>query len=238
MARLAGQASQAVLRRDLVTIGRRLYEHGLVVAAEGNISARLGNGNILITPAGLCKGRMKTTDLVAVDHTGKKIAGRLRPSTEMGMHLTALRARSDVNACVHAHPPFATAFAAAGVALDQCILPEIIATLGSVPLAVYATPSTPEVGASIEPYLATYNAFLLRNHGVLTLGPDLETAFRRMETVERYAQILYLAKTIGPVTRLSASQVDALLTLAPDVRRRFAKSGVPVCGDCMAKDDR
>jgi L-fuculose-phosphate aldolase len=238
MARLAGQASQAVLRRDVVAVGRRLYERGLVVAAEGNVSARLANGNILITPAGLCKGRMKTSDLVAVDRAGKKLTGRLKPSTEMGMHLTALRARPDVNACVHAHPPFATAFAAVGVALDQCVLPEIITTLGSIPLADYATPSTPEVGASIEPYLATYDAFLLRNHGVLTLGPDLETAFRRMETVERYAQILHLAKAIGPVTTLSSQQVDALLSLAPELRRRFAKSGVPVCGDCMAKDDR
>jgi L-fuculose-phosphate aldolase len=238
MARLAGRGSQAVLRRDLLEIGRRLYERGLVVAAEGNISARLSNGRILITSAGVCKGRMKKVNLVMVDPAGKKISGRLRPSTEIGMHLTVLRARADIHACVHAHPPYATAFATAGVALDQCVLPEIIATLGSIPLAAYATPSTPEVGAAIEPYLATHDAFLLRNHGVLTLGPDLETAYRRMETVERYAQILYLARAIGPVTTLTAKQVDALLALAPDVRRRFAKSGVPVCGDTMAKDGK
>ena len=220
------------LRREMVEIGKRMYECGLVVAAEGNISARLSDGNILITPAGFCKGRMNPEDLVVVTPEGKKVQGNNRASTEMGMHLTAMTKRPDVLAAVHAHPPYATAFAVAGIPLADCILPEVVATLGGVPLADYATPSTPQVGASIERYLDKFDAFLLKNHGVLTLGPTLELAFQKMETVERFAQIVHLARSLGSVDEMTCKQVDDLLALTHNLHSRFSGAETPVCGHC------
>lgn len=233
MVRVAVSRSPFSLRREIVEIGRRMYERGLVVAAEGNISARLPDGNILITPAGFCKGEMAPDDLVVMSPKGKKLQGSNRGSTESGMHLTALKHRTDVNACVHAHPPYATAFAVAGIALADCILPEVIATLGAVPLAEYATPSTPQVGASIERYLDKFDAFLLKSHGVLTLGPDLESAWRKMETVERFAQIVHLARSLGSVESLTCRQVDELLALSHSLHSRFSGAESPVCGHCQ-----
>lgn len=230
MSRVGG--SLFSLRREMVEIGRRMYDRGLVVAAEGNMSARLPDGNILITPAGYCKGRMQPEDLVVVTPAGKKVQGNNRASTEMGMHLTAMQKRSDVMAAVHAHPPYATAFAVAGISLADCILPEVVATLGGVPLAEYATPSTPQVGASIEGYLDKFDAFLLKNHGVLTLGPDLESAYRKMETVERFAQIVHLAHSLGTVDEMTCKQVDELLALTHNLHSRFSGSETPVCGHC------
>lgn len=225
-------SSLFTLRREMVEIGKRMYERGLVVAAEGNMSARLPDGSILITPAGLCKGRMNPEDMVVVTPDGKKVQGNLRPSSEMGMHLTAMKKRPDVLAAVHAHPPYATAFAVAGIPLADCILPEVVATLGGVPLADYATPSTPQVGASIEKYLDKFDAFLLKNHGVLTLGTTLESAFQKMETVERFAQIVHLARSLGSVDEMTCKQVDDLLALTHNLHSRFSGAETPVCGHC------
>ncbi len=175
---------------------------------------------------------MNPEDLVVVTLEGKKVQGANRASTEMGMHLTAMRKRPDVMAAVHAHPPYATAFAVAGIPLADCILPEVVATLGAVPLAEYATPSTPQVGASIEQYLDKFDAFLLKSHGVLTLGHDLESAFRKMETVERFAQIVHLARALGSVDELTCKQVDELLALTHNLHSRFSGIETPVCGHC------
>lgn len=226
-------SSLFTLRREMVEIGKRMYERGLVVAAEGNMSARLPDGSILITPAGFCKGRMSPEDMVVVTPDGKKVQGNNRASSEMGMHLTAMKKRPDVLAAVHAHPPYATAFAVAGIPLADCILPEVVATLGAVPLADYATPSTPQVGASIERYLDRFDAFLLKNHGVLTLGTTLESAFQKMETVERFAQIVHLARSLGSVDEMTCKQVDDLLALTHNLHSRFSGAETPVCGHCQ-----
>jgi L-fuculose-phosphate aldolase len=232
MAAPISHPSVFALRREIVAVGLRLYERGLIVAAEGNVSVRLADGRILVTPAGFCKGRMTPEDMVVVDSAGKAVQGAHPPTTELGMHLAALARRPDVRACVHAHPPFATAFAVAGIPLAECILPEVVATLGSVPLAVYATPSTPAVAASLEKYLDRYDAFLLKNHGVLTLGSDLESAFRKMETVERFAQIVHLARGLGKIDLLSCRDVDDLLALSHSLHSRFSGDDSPVCGHC------
>jgi len=209
-----------------------MYERGLIVAAEGNISVRLADGNILITPSGLCKGRMATDDLVVIDPSGKKRQGSRSASSEWQMHTTALAKRPDVIACVHGHPPYATAFAVAGIPLAECVLPEVVATLGSVPIAPYATPSTAEVGQSLENYINRFDAFMLKNHGVLTLGSDLESAFRKMETVERLAQIVHLARSLGSVDSLSCGDVEQLLNLTQTLHSRFSGTDTPVCGTC------
>lgn len=190
--------------RQILEVCHRLAERGFVVATDGNVSMRLPEGNILVTRSGVPKGEAGSADLLVVDLKGRRLRGSGIPSTELGMHLFIYRRRSDVGAVVHAHPPYATGFAVARIPLDHPVLPEVILGLGPVPLARYATPSTPEMARSLEPYVRTACAVLLANHGVVTWGASLRQASLRMEKVEHAAQICFVAsqlggaKTLGP----------------------------------------
>jgi|DewCreStandDraft_1066081.scaffolds.fasta_scaffold00962_27 L-fuculose-phosphate aldolase len=202
------------LREAIVEIGRRLYERGYIVASDGNISARLPeSGHIVTTPTGVCKGFLTPDMLVVVDAEGRKLNGTLAPSSELAMHLEIYRQRPDVHAVVHAHPPCGTGFAAAGLSLDEPLVSEIVLTLGSIPLAGYGTPSTQELAEAIAPYVPHYNALLLANHGAVTYGPDLETAYFRMETLEHCARITLVAKLLGRERPLSAEAVRKLFQI-------------------------
>jgi len=171
-------------RNQICRVGQWMYQRGLIVAGEGNLSVRLSSERILITPAGACKGMLAPEDLLVVDSEGAIVSGRGQPSSEMRMHLAFYRVRPDVQAVCHAHPPEATGFAAAGRALEEAVLPEVIVGLGKIPLAPYATPGTREVCVALEPLIPCYDAILLQNHGAVTCGRDLQTAYFRLETVE------------------------------------------------------
>ncbi|MBD3348345.1 MAG: class II aldolase/adducin family protein [Candidatus Eisenbacteria bacterium] len=220
------------LRRDIVEVGRRVWQRGFVAANDGNISARLSDGRILITPTGRSKGFMEPDDLVVVDASGERSTGRLKPTSELPMHLFVYEARPDVSAIVHAHPPRATGFAVAGVHLAQCVLPEVILTLGGVPLTEYATPSTNEVPASIEEYIRSYNALLLRSHGALTLGGDVFEAYYRMETVEHFAEITLAARALGGASPLSDEEVRKLMNVRESLGLRGPAGTCVSCGAC------
>ena len=163
------------LRREIVAVGRRLYERGLVAGSEGNISTRLSGGRILATPSGASKGFLSPEDLVVTDLAGRSLDGG-RASSELHMHLKVYALRDDVAAVVHAHPPTATGFAIAGRALDECVVPEVIATLGQVPIVPYGTPSTEELPDRMPPWVASHDALLLANHGAVTYAPSLAQA--------------------------------------------------------------
>jgi L-fuculose-phosphate aldolase len=199
------------LREAIVAIGRRLYERGYIVATDGNLSVRLPESSrILTTPTGVCKGFLTPEMLVVVDAEGRKLEGELSPSSELPMHLEIYRQRPDVHAVVHAHPPCGTGFAAAGLSLEKPLVSEVVLTLGCIPLAGYGTPSTHELVAAIAPYVPHYNALLLANHGAVTYGPDLETAYFRMETLEHFARITLVAKLLGREQPLPAEAVQKL----------------------------
>jgi len=216
------------LREEIVEIGRRLYERGYIVASDGNISARMPeSGRIVMTPTGVCKGFLTPEMLVIVDAEGRKLEGTLAPSSELAMHLEIYRQRPDVHAVVHAHPPCGTGFAAAGLSLDKPLVSEIVLTLGCIPLAGYGTPSTQELVAAIAPYVPHYNALLLANHGALTYGPDLETAYFRMETLEHFARITLVAKLLGQERLLPAEAVQKLFHI-----REQAGMGIPTAAPC------
>jgi L-fuculose-phosphate aldolase len=187
---------EAELREKIAEIGLRLYTLGFVPATDGNISVRLGNGGILITPSGVSKGRLSPAGISKIGMDGGLISGK-KPSSEYRLHLCVYRQRPGVMAVVHAHPPLATGLACAGVALDKPLTSEMVIALGKVPLAGYATPGTDEVTDSIAGLVKEYNAIMLANHGVVTCGPDLETAFQRMETVEQAAKITLAAALAG-----------------------------------------
>ena len=209
----AASASELALRRDIVRVCRRLYERGLIVAGEGNVSARLEDGSIIVTPSGVPKIDVGDDDLVVVDRTGKRVAGSGRPSSELGMHLRIYQLRHDVGAVVHAHPPVATAFAVAGEDLMTPVLPEILVQIGGVPLVPYATPGSPALADAIEPFLPLHDAFLMANHGATSYGSTLSVAHQRMESLEHAARIVSHARALGHVSTLTGAERDRLLEL-------------------------
>jgi L-fuculose-phosphate aldolase len=201
---------KSAIARQLVRVCRDLYAHGFVTAADGNVSSRLSNGNILATPTSLNKGRVKESDLVEVTLDGEPVHKGRVPSSELGMHLYIYRQRPDVNAVVHAHPTYATGFATANIPLDQPLLPEVIVGIGAIPLANFAITSTQEVADSIAPFVKTASAVLLANHGVVTFGKDLDDAYFKMEKVEHAAHITFVARMLGGEKVLTGEKVMRL----------------------------
>jgi L-fuculose-phosphate aldolase len=198
------------LRETIVEVGRRLYARGYTASNDGNISTRLDDRRLLMTPKSVCKGFMTPDMMVVTDLDGKKLAGDRDPSSEMQMHLEVYRQRPDAGAVVHAHPPMATGFAVAGIPLDRAVLAEVVTTLGSVPIADYATPSTKELPEAVRKYVKAHDGMLLANHGALTLGTDLLAAYYKMETIEHFAHISLVARLLGGERLLSRQEVDRL----------------------------
>ena len=210
------------LRQSILEIGRRMYQRGFVAANDGNISARFNDERILATPTGCSKGFMDAEELPMVDLEGNVLSGA-KPSSELPLHLYIYRERRDVNAVVHAHPPYATGFATAGLPLDKCVLAEVIVTIGSVPLAQYGTPSTEELPKSLAPYIHSCDAFLLANHGVVAVGKDLTDAYFKLERVEHSAQIVFIARALGGEQVLSREAVKKLY----DLREQYGTTDIP-----------
>ena len=201
------------LRREIIRCGGLLHTSGFIAATDGNLSVRLDENRVLVTPTGMSKGMMKTSDLVIVDMEGRKHKGRREVTSEIGMHLLIYRMRPDVNAVVHAHPRTATGFAAAGVALNQPLVCEVVIGLGQIPLAPYGTPGTAELAETLKPLIPDFDAILMANHGVVTYGADLQSAYMKMETVEHFAQITLVTHLLGRQQPLECSHLEKLLAL-------------------------
>lgn len=195
---------------DIVRVCRRLYERGLVAGPDGNVSVRLADGSILVTPSGMSKVDVMPDDLVLISDAGAVLDGTRSPSSERRMHVRIYSRRPDVRAVVHAHPPTATGFAVAGEGFMAPVLPEVILQMGQVPVVPYATPGTDALADLFEPVLADHDAFLLANHGATTLGDSLEQAHRRMESLEHAARIVLAARAVGRVRELTNDDVRAL----------------------------
>lgn len=202
--------SQSDIHNRIVDVCHRLYARGMVTATDGNVSVRLPGGTVLVTRSGISKGDVSAPDLVELTLDGKQVGGAGKPSTESAMHLFIYRERSDIHAVVHAHPTYATGFAAARKPLDSCVFPEVIVGLGAIPLAEYATPSTSEVPESLRPFVKSADAILLANHGVVTYAPHLTDAYHRMEKVEHAAHITFVAMMLGGPVPLTQQELDKL----------------------------
>lgn len=185
-------ANLVVLRRLMVEIGQKMADSGLIVATEGNISIRLSGHSFLVSPSGVGKGDLKVQDLLEVGDAGDCPMGQV--TSEWPLHHAIYQQRPDVKAICHAHSPWSTAFAAAGRDLDGSLLTETTAVLPRVPLAPRALPGSTALAASVGPYIGGHDAVLLGNHGVVTVGKDLETAFAVLQTVERLAQVTLLSE--------------------------------------------
>ncbi len=221
------------VRADIVEAGRRMYARGYTASNDGNISVRLDAGRLLMTPKSVCKGFMDPAMMCITDLDGKKLAGDRDPSSEMQMHLEVYRQRPDVSAVVHAHPPVATAFAVAGIPLDRAVLAEVVTTLGSVPIAEYATPSTKELPEAVRKYIKAHDGMLLANHGAVTCGPNVLAAYYKMETIEHFAKISLVARMLGGERLLSRDEVLRLQGL----RGMYGiASPAPICADPPSGD--
>ena len=231
---------QIELRSDLVRFSRWLARLGFTPGTSGNLSVRLDQERLLVTPTGVSKFLLEADDIVVTDINGRFLEGTRRVTSEISMHLAVYRERPDVNAVIHSHPPIATAFACSGRALDQMLCQEAVMTLGVVPLAVYATTGTAEVARSLDPFLAEHDAILMANHGVVSYGRTLLDAVMKMETVEHLAQVSLVAHQLGTAQPLLDSQMRDLkrarsnyikntLEPAPEKDQKFAwiSEGVP-----------
>jgi L-fuculose-phosphate aldolase len=198
-------------RREIVRLGAMLHHCGFIAATDGNLSIRLDEKRVLVTPTGMSKGMMTASDLVIVDMSGKKVKGRREVTSEIGMHLLIYRMRPDIRGIVHAHPRTATGFAAAGMPLNQPLVCEVVIGLGLIPLAPYGTPGTPELARTLEPLIPDYDAILMANHGVVTYGADLQSAYMKMETVEHFAQIALVTHVLGQQQLLACEDLEKLV---------------------------
>ncbi|HEY3358387.1 MAG TPA: class II aldolase/adducin family protein [Polyangia bacterium] len=219
-------------RAAVAEISRRMYARGLIAAADGNVSVRLGRDRIAVTPSGLSKGYLTADDIVITDLQGRRLSGKGKPTSEIKMHTFAYAERPDVLAVVHGHPPVTVALALAGVSMAQCVLSESCLVLGAVPTAGYATPSTDEVTASLRPLIAAANAVIMDRHGALTLGRTLEEAYNRMETLEHTAKITHAARVLGPVAPLPEADIEKLRAVARAFGLPEPASGCAECNAC------
>ena len=210
-----------------------MYERGYVAANDGNVSVRLPSNRILTTPSGACKGTLSPQQLIVTDFTGKCVSGKGKPSSEIRMHIAAYQQRPDVNAVIHAHPPISTAFSIAGVSMAQCILPEVLLSLGCVPTTDYATPTTAEGPEVIRELILHHDALILDRHGTLTVGGNLNSAYMKLERVEHAAQTTLYARQLGQVNLLSKDQVKRLFAARQEMGLKPLRPGCSQCGSCL-----
>ena len=222
------------LREDTVRVCRLIYEKGWVAMNDGNVSIRLSDDRILCTPTAISKGMVTADDLIICDLNGSKVEGHRERTSEIAMHTTIYSIRPDVRSVVHAHPPVATGFATAGRALDKALLPEVVIQLGAVPLASYGLPGTSALTDGMIPLIADYDALLMENHGCTCYGPDVWQAFFRMEMVEHFARITFVAEMLGGARPLPREEVEKLFA----ARARYnvsskaqMKPGMPIVAE-------
>ena len=215
-------------RHEIVSFGKMLHQRGYVAATDGNLSVRLGDERILANTTAMSKGALRPADMVIVDPAGRHVAGPHRVSSEISMHLLIYKLRPDVCGIVHAHPCTATGFAAAGIALNQPLVCEVVIGLGSIPLARYGTPGTSELCESLECLIPQYDAILMSNHGVVTYADTLHRAYMKMETVEHFAQIALVTHCLGRQQPLGQQDLEKLLLVRSKYEGAHSVAAMPL----------
>ncbi|MBI9107898.1 MAG: class II aldolase/adducin family protein [Spirochaetales bacterium] len=232
---MAEYMTEIQARKAICEIGDKMYTKGFVAANDGNISVKISEDMIIVTPTGVSKGGMSTNSLVKMKLDGTVI-GLNKPSSEVKMHIRVYQLNKTVKSVVHAHPPASTAFAIARIPMDRPIMSESILTLGVVPVAEYALPGTKEVPDSIEPYVISHNAVLLANHGLLTWGDSITQAMYRMESAEQYGNIMINLKQIGEPKEFNCAQVNDLVLIRKNLG--IQGGGVHPCENGPAEENQ
>jgi L-fuculose-phosphate aldolase len=205
------------LRKELIQACHKIYANGFVAAYDGNLSARIDDKKLLITPSGKCKGEMEEKDLLEIDYEGNVLIGDGHVSAEVKMHLLAYQNREEINSVVHCHPIHASAFSVVDKELNKPIFPESILSLGKIPLCKYSTISTEEVEESILPYIEYVWVLLLQNHGVLAFGKSIKDAYFKIEKLEHFAKIMTVAEILGGANNLSVDQLKKLYMISEEI---------------------
>jgi len=208
------------LRQEIVRVTRIVANQGLVRSSDGNISLRMDKDRYLVTPSGLYKMSMEPDDPLVVNSQGEVLVGKpgLKPTSELNMHLEAYRQRPDINAVLHAHPPYATALTIAGLPFPTDFLPEVLIALGEVPTAAYGTPGTPQLGESIREHIKYHNSVILSHHGSITLGTTLEETLIALERLEHAAYTYFLAQELGTPIPLPDDELERLRKIGTKIR--------------------
>lgn len=203
------------LKASIIEVSKLMNTKGFICATDGNISIKLAKNRYLITPSGINKAFIKPNDLIVIDENAKLISGnkKLKPSTEWRMHLKAYKLRPDINAVIHSHPPYITAYTIADVKIPSNILPEVVLTMGAIPVTSYSTPTSPDNADIIEEHIKNYDAVVLKRHGVITVGKDIYSAYNKLEKIEHAALTSMAAKIIGEANPLPKQEVEKLLAM-------------------------
>ena len=227
------------VKEQICEIGRRVYSKGFAAANDGNISCRVGENEVICSPTMICKGFMTPDDLCMVDLDGNQLAGTKKRTSEILLHLTIMKHRPDVKAVVHCHPPHATAFAVSGEPIPQCVLPEVEVFMGEIPIAPYETPGGQKFADTVVPFLKGTNTIILKSHGTVSFGKDLQDAFWKTEILDAYCRILILAKQLGNVDFFSEQQTRELLDLKQKLGfddPRFQAEDCDLCGNSAFRE--
>ena len=220
----------ARLETEIVEVCHRMYERRLIVAQDGNVSVRIAEDEMLITRSGICKGEMTPADVLRIDFDGKVISGAGKPSSESFMHIACYEERPDIAAIVHAHPPTAVAFTLAGRTLAQCVIPEVVLSIGAVPTLPYTTPTTMDIPNAIRRVVRHADALMLERHGSVCVGSTAKDAYFKLETIEHAAEITLKAQQLGRVKTLPPEEIQRLLK----IREGFTLDGRnPLCNECI-----
>ncbi len=220
------------LKQEICEIGQRLYQKGFAAANDGNISYRIGEKEVLCTPTMICKGFMKPDDLCTVDMEAEQLSGRRNRTSEIKLHLAIMKARPEVKAVVHCHPPHATAFGIAREPIPQCVLPEVEIFLGDVPIARYDTPGSQNFADTILPFVHKSNVVILANHGTVSWGETVEQAYWWTEVLDAYCRMLMLARGLGRVHYFSEPEARALLDLKQQLGFKDPRAELKNCELC------
>src|SRR3954471_752097 len=229
------------LKEQIWEIGRRIYNKGFAAANDGNITVRLNDREVLCTPTMVSKGYLKPDDICKVDYEGKQLAGTKKRTSEVLLHLAVYKNRPDVKACVHCHPPHATAFAVAHEPIPKCTMPEFEVFLGEVAITPYETPGTQAFADSVVPYVKDTDTIILANHGTITAGSDLMDAYFKTEIIDAYCRILILAKQLGTVNYYTDAKAAELIKIKPglgirDVRLEKGLENCDLCGNSLFRE--
>jgi L-fuculose-phosphate aldolase len=206
--------SEHQLRDAIILTGRLLYHSGLMVSNDGNISVRLPNGNILITPSGVTKGRISAEDLLVIDLDGCIIKAaenpNLKATSEQPMHIEIYQQRPDVRAVIHTHLIFANALAISKGKIRMDVIPEAAIAFGEIPITEFSLPSSPQNATAIRELIKNHDVLLIRNHGSLAVGKNLDEALIKTERLEHISKTLTFAELLGDVNTLPPDMLEAI----------------------------
>jgi L-fuculose-phosphate aldolase len=221
------------LKLQICDMGRRLWQRAYVDGNGGNIAVKVGDDLALCTPTLVSKGFMKPEDMCLVDLEGNQLAGKMRRTSEILMHLQIMKRQPRAVASVHCHPPYATAFAVAGVQPPTCMIPEF-EVFASVAIAPYRTPGTPEMGQLVADLVDKHNTILMANHGVVAWSHNnVEDAYFKMEILEAYCRTVLVASQLGkPVNTMTPTQLQDLLKIKQSLGIPDPRHGLKECELC------